>query len=189
MVPTGWSLSPQPIAPPPSLSPPSPSASASTPLSRGGASRRSPSSIDSAASLLPQHLLRYGPRGVQGPPLVMNPPDNRLPPAFSASTPVVLRILPKAGSSAPIGYIYDPDPSRNEGKGGYLTLLLSSSPTKAMRFSGIFAPTSRRTAGLGGSRQPSLTWTASRTTSSPRVSIFWNPCAFLPTGTFLVCLL
>ena len=83
------------------------------------------------------------------PPLVMNPPDDRSPPAFSASTPVVLRILPKAGSSAPIGYIYDPDPSRNEGKGGYLTLLLSSSPTKAMRFSGIFAPTSRRTARRG----------------------------------------
>ena len=115
----------------------------------GGGSCRSPSSIDSTASLLPQRLLRSGPHGVQGPPLVMNPPDDRSSLAFSASTPVVLRILPKAGSSAPIGYIYDPDPSRNEGKGGYLTLLLSSSPTKAMRFSGIFAPTSRRTARRG----------------------------------------
>jgi hypothetical protein len=50
----------------------------------------------------------------------MTPPDDRSPPAFSASTPVVLRILPKAGSSAPIGYIYDPDPSRNGGEGGLL---------------------------------------------------------------------
>jgi hypothetical protein len=36
------------------------------------------------------------------------------------STPVLLRIMPKAGSSAPIGYIYDPDPSRNRGEGGLL---------------------------------------------------------------------
>ena len=50
----------------------------------------------------------------------MNPPDNRSPSTFSASTSVVLRILPKAGSSAPIGYIYDPDPSRDGGKGGLL---------------------------------------------------------------------
>jgi hypothetical protein len=91
-----------------------------TPLSGGGASRRSPSLIDYAASILPQRLLRSGPRGVQGPPLVINPPDDRLPPAFSASTPVVLHILPKVGSSAPIGYIYDPDPSRDGGQGGLL---------------------------------------------------------------------
>ena len=48
----------------------------------------------------------------------MNPPDNRLPPTFSASTPVVLRFLPKVGSSAPIGYIYYPDPSRDGREGG-----------------------------------------------------------------------
>jgi hypothetical protein len=58
-----------------------------------------------------------------------------------------------------------------------------------MKFSRIFVPTSRRTAGLGGSRQPSLTWTAFRTTSSPRASISGSPRAPLPTGTFLVCLL
>jgi hypothetical protein len=119
----------------------------------------------------------------------MNSPDDRLPPAFSASTPVVLRILPKAGSSAPLGISMTPIPLATRGRGGYLTLLPPSLPTKAMRFSGIFAQTSRRTAGLGGSRPPSLTWTAFRTTSSPRVSIFWSPCAPLPTGTLLVCLL
>ena len=50
----------------------------------------------------------------------MNPPDDRSPSTFFASTPVVLHILPKAGSSAPIGYIYDPDPSRDGGEGGLL---------------------------------------------------------------------
>ncbi len=50
----------------------------------------------------------------------MNPPDNRPPSTFAAPTPVVLRILPKAGSSAPIGYIYDPDPSPDGGEGGLL---------------------------------------------------------------------
>ena len=51
----------------------------------------------------------------------MNLPREDMPPSpVSASTPVVLRIMPKAGSSAPIGYIYDPDPSRDGGEGGLL---------------------------------------------------------------------
>jgi hypothetical protein len=50
----------------------------------------------------------------------MNPPDDRPPSTFAAPTPVVLRIMPKAGSSAPIGYVYDPDPLRNGGEGGLL---------------------------------------------------------------------
>jgi hypothetical protein len=41
-------------------------------------------------------------------------------PAFkAATTPVVLRIMPLPGSLAPIGYIYDPDSTRN-GDGGLL---------------------------------------------------------------------
>ncbi len=41
-------------------------------------------------------------------------------PAFNAATtPVVLRIMPLPGSLAPIGYIYDPDPTR-DGDGGLL---------------------------------------------------------------------
>ncbi len=68
-------------------------------------------------------------------------------------------------------------------------LLQPSLPTKAMRFFGIFAQTSWHTAGLGGSHQPSLRRTVVRTTSSLWDSISWNPLAFLPKGTFLVCLL
>jgi len=49
-----------------------------------------------------------------------HPRDNRPSSPVSVSTPVVLRIMPKAGSSAPIGYIYDPDPSRDGGEGGLL---------------------------------------------------------------------
>ena len=51
----------------------------------------------------------------------MNHPRDDMPPLpVSTSTPVVLRIMPKAGSSAPIGYIDDPDPSRDGGEGGLL---------------------------------------------------------------------
>ncbi len=50
----------------------------------------------------------------------MNPPDDRLPSTFAASTPVVLRIMLKVGSLTPIGYVYDPDPSRDGGEGGLL---------------------------------------------------------------------
>ena len=49
-----------------------------------------------------------------------HPRDDRAFSPVSASTPAVLRIMPKAGSSAPIGYIYDPDPSRDGGEGGLL---------------------------------------------------------------------
>ena len=49
-----------------------------------------------------------------------HPRDDRPPSPVSASTPVVLRIMPKTGSSAPIGYIYDPDPSHSGGEGGLL---------------------------------------------------------------------
>jgi hypothetical protein len=35
---------------------------------------------------------------------------------LSIPTPVVLRIMPKVGSSAHIGYIYDPDPSLDGGE-------------------------------------------------------------------------
>jgi hypothetical protein len=52
--------------------------------------------------------------------LIMNPRDDRPSSPLSAPTPVVLRIMPKVGSSAPIGYIYDPDPSRDGGEGGLL---------------------------------------------------------------------
>jgi hypothetical protein len=51
---------------------------------------------------------------------IMNPPDDRPPSTFAAPTPVVLHIMPKARSSAPIGYVYDPDPSCNGGEGGLL---------------------------------------------------------------------
>jgi hypothetical protein len=40
--------------------------------------------------------------------------DDRPSSPLSATTPVVLRILPKAGSSAPIGYIYDPEQQPEE---------------------------------------------------------------------------
>ena len=51
----------------------------------------------------------------------MNHPRNNRPPSpLSIPTPVVLRIMPKVGSSAPIGYIYDPDPSLDGGEGGLL---------------------------------------------------------------------
>jgi hypothetical protein len=49
-----------------------------------------------------------------------HPRDDRPSLPVSVSTPVVLHIMPKAGSSAPIGYIYDPDPSRDGGEGGLL---------------------------------------------------------------------
>ena len=49
-----------------------------------------------------------------------HPRDDRPSSPVSVSTPVVLRIMPKAGSPAPIGYIYDPDPSRDGGEGGLL---------------------------------------------------------------------
>ena len=39
--------------------------------------------------------------------------------SVAATTPVVLRIMPLLGSSAPIGYIYDPTPAR-DGDGGLL---------------------------------------------------------------------
>ena len=54
------------------------------------------------------------------PRFIMNPPDNRSSSTFSAPTSVVLRILPKAGSSAPVGYIYDPDLSQDGGEGRLL---------------------------------------------------------------------
>jgi hypothetical protein len=50
----------------------------------------------------------------------MNPPDDKPSTTLAATTPVVLRVTPKAGSSAPIGYIYDPDPSRDGWEGGLL---------------------------------------------------------------------
>jgi hypothetical protein len=44
----------------------------------------------------------------------MNPPN--ITTAFvTATTPVVLRIMPLIGSLAPIGYIYDPTPARDGG--------------------------------------------------------------------------
>ena len=49
-----------------------------------------------------------------------HPRDDGPPSPLSAPAPVVLRIMPKTGSSAPIGYIYDPDPSRDGGEGGLL---------------------------------------------------------------------
>ncbi len=50
------------------------------------------------------------------------PYNDRPPLPLSVPSPVVLRIMPKpkVGSSAPIGYIYDPDPSRDGGDGGLL---------------------------------------------------------------------
>ncbi len=50
----------------------------------------------------------------------MNPPDDRPPSTFAASTPVVLRVMPKVGSLAPIGYVYNPNPLRDGGEGGLL---------------------------------------------------------------------
>jgi hypothetical protein len=50
----------------------------------------------------------------------MNPLDDMPPSTFAAPTSVVLRIMPKAGSSAPIGYVYDPNPLRNGGERGLL---------------------------------------------------------------------
>jgi hypothetical protein len=75
------------------------------------------------------------------------------------------------------------------GRGVYLLRLQSSSPTKVMKFFGIFAQTSRRTAGLGGSRRPSSRLTVFQTTSSQWASIFWNPCPLLQSGAYSVCLL
>ncbi len=49
-----------------------------------------------------------------------HPRDDRPPSPLSVPIPVVLCIMPKVGSFAPIGYIYDPDPSRNGGEGGLL---------------------------------------------------------------------
>jgi hypothetical protein len=49
-----------------------------------------------------------------------HPRDDRPSSPVSVSTPVVLRIMPKVGSSAPIGYIYDPNPLRDGGEGGLL---------------------------------------------------------------------
>ncbi len=51
----------------------------------------------------------------------MNHPRNDRPPSpLSVPTPVMLRIMPKVDSSPPIGYIYNPDPSRDGGEGGLL---------------------------------------------------------------------
>ena len=80
-----------------------------------------------------------------------------------------------------------PTPRAMGGKGGYLLPLQPSSPTKAMKFFGTLAQTSRRTAGLGGSRRPSSKWTVFRTTSSPRASIFLPPRPLHPRGTYSVC--
>ncbi len=49
-----------------------------------------------------------------------HPHDDRPPSPLSVPIPVVLCIMPKVGSSAPIGYIYDPDPSHDGGEGGLL---------------------------------------------------------------------
>jgi hypothetical protein len=65
--------------------------------------------------------------------------------------------------------------------------LQPSSPTKAMKFFGTLAQTSRHTAGLGGSRQPSSKWTVFRTTSLPRASIFLPPRPLHPQETYSVC--
>ena len=46
-----------------------------------------------------------------------HPRDDRPPLPLSIPTPVVLCIMPKVGSSTPIGYIYNPDPSRDRGEG------------------------------------------------------------------------
>ena len=81
-----------------------------------------------------------------------------------------------------------PTPLVTGGRGGYLLRLQPSSPTKAMKFFGISAQTSRRTAGLGGSRQPSSRWSVFQTTSSPRASNFWNPRALLLRRAYWVCL-
>ena len=46
--------------------------------------------------------------------------DDRPPSPLPVPSPVVLRIVPKVGSSAPIRYIYSPDPSCDGGDGGLL---------------------------------------------------------------------
>ena len=83
---------------------------------------------------------------------MIHPRDDMPPSPVSASTPVVLCIMPKAGSSAPIGYIYDPDPSHDGGEGG---LLAAAAAFFTHQGHDVVwdtpAPTSRLTAGLGGS--------------------------------------
>jgi hypothetical protein len=72
---------------------------------------------------VPQHRRDLVDRKFHHPrrPFIMNHPrDDRPPLPLSVPTPVVLRIMPKVGSSAPIRYIYDPDPSRDGGAGGLL---------------------------------------------------------------------
>ena len=72
---------------------------------------------------VPQHRRDLVDREFHHPqrPFIMNHPrDDRPPSPLSVPTPVVLRIMPKVGYSAPIGYIYDPDLSREGGGGGLL---------------------------------------------------------------------
>ena len=68
-----------------------------------------------------------------------HPRDDGPPSPLSVPTPVVLRIMPKVGSSAPIGYVYDPTPRVMGGKVDYLLHLQPSSHTKAMKFFRISA--------------------------------------------------
>ncbi len=96
---------------------------------------------------------------------------------------------PRRGLLPPSGISMTPTPLVTGGRGGYLLRLRPSSPTKAMKFFGISAQTSQRTAGLGGSRQPSSRWSVFQTTSSPRASNFWSPRALLLRGAYWVCLL
>ena len=65
--------------------------------------------------------------------------------------------------------------------------LQPSSLTKAMKYFGISAQTSRLTARLGESRRPLSMWIVFRTTSSPRGWTSWTPCPLLPRGTHSVC--
>ena len=72
---------------------------------------------------VPQHGRDLVDRDFHHPrrPFIMNHPcDDRPPSPLSVPTPVVVRIMPKVGYSTPIGYIYNPDLSREGGGGGLL---------------------------------------------------------------------
>ena len=124
----------------------------------------SPSLIGSDTSFLPQRLLHSGPSSVhslssrptvQGSSLIRRttgclPPSPHPPLWFCAS-------CPRRALLSLSGISMTPTPRRTGGRGGYLLRLQPSSPTKAMKFFGTLAQTSRRTAELGESCRPSST--------------------------------
>jgi hypothetical protein len=98
-----------------------------------------------------------------------------------------LRIMPKAGSSAPIGYVYDPNPLRDGGEGG---LLAASAAFLTHQGHEVFrdpCPDLAAYCRAGRITSTIVEVDRLRTTSLPQASIFLTPRPLYPRGKYSVC--